>query len=288
MRFESILRTLINFIPNFLTLINLSIGVLGIIFAFGPYIEYAAICIIVASVFDFFDGFAARLLKAQSAIGKELDSLADLIAFGVLPGIIMYQLMAISLGQYFVPFEEREFTIHFWTMLSFLIPAGSAYRLAKFNIDTEQTENFKGLPTPAMAIFIAALPIIMGFQFGFNYFIPLDETAIANLIKHRYWDNFDVYTALYIQSYQILLIITIVLTALMVSNIPIISLKLKGFSWKLNEWRYIFAIVAALTLSLAFIHEIVWIDNLPFIEWVALPIIIVELMVLSGLRLLKK
>ncbi|MCB0480000.1 MAG: CDP-alcohol phosphatidyltransferase family protein [Flavobacteriales bacterium] len=275
---------LIRFIPNLLTLINLSVGVVGIILAFSPYMEYAGFCILFASVFDYFDGFAARLLNAQSEIGKQLDSLADAVAFGVLPGIIMYQLLLMSQGAYFVPFHERDVVVHSISLLALLIPACSVFRLAKFNVDTEQTVNFRGLPTPAMAIFVGALPIILGEQLDFNYYLPLDEVSLANQIEYRYWDEFDVFVASALQSSWVLLILIVALSSLMVSNFTILSLKLNGFSWKENQWKYTILGLAALTLLLSFLPNWIWVPGYPFVEWVAFPLIITELVFLSFLK----
>lgn len=132
-------------IPNIITLANLSTGIVGILFAFEGYLEYAAIAIWIAALFDFFDGFFARMLNVTSAIGKELDSLADLISFGVLPGTILYHMLDGSISS---PV----------TILPYLIVVFSALRLAKFNTDTSQTDSFIGLPTPAAAFFVSGLP----------------------------------------------------------------------------------------------------------------------------------
>lgn len=132
-------------IPNFITCLNLFSGCIGVYLAFQGNYQGAFIAILISAVFDFFDGFAARLLKAYSPMGKELDSLADVVSFGVLPGAIVFSLLSkIDLNEW-LPY------------LGFVIPVFSALRLAKFNIDDRQTSSFIGLPTPANAIFWGGL-----------------------------------------------------------------------------------------------------------------------------------
>lgn len=132
-------------IPNFITSLNLFSGCIAVLLAFQSNYQGAFIAILLSAVFDFFDGFAARLLKAYSPMGKELDSLADVVSFGVAPGAIVFSLLSKTGIHELVPY------------LGFLIPIFSALRLAKFNIDERQTSSFIGLPTPANAIFWAGL-----------------------------------------------------------------------------------------------------------------------------------
>ena len=141
-------------IPNFITSLNLFTGCVAVLLAFRGNYQGAFISILVAAVFDFLDGFAARLLKAYSAMGKELDSLADVISFGLAPGMIVYSLLTSTTGQSeWLPY------------LGFLIPVFSGLRLAKFNIDDRQTSSFIGMPTPSNAIFWA------GMAFSFSPFL---------------------------------------------------------------------------------------------------------------------
>ncbi len=157
--------------------------------------------------FDFFDGLVARLVKASSAIGKELDSLADMITFGALPGFYIFQLIN----------REDELMAY----VGILIIVFSALRLAKFNIDTRQSENFIGLPTPANAIFITALPFLSKVEM-FSFIIePIS-----------------------------LIIISVIFSLLLVSEIPLLSLKMKSFQWKQNKFRYILIILSLTILSL--------------------------------------
>ncbi|RZK73966.1 MAG: CDP-diacylglycerol--serine O-phosphatidyltransferase, partial [Pedobacter sp.] len=134
-------------IPNAITCANLFSGCIGIVYAFNGDLKTVAFFVILSGIFDFFDGFVARLLKVKSEIGKELDSLADVISFGFLPGVIVFQLLNIENSGY-LPY------------LAFLIPVFSAYRLAKFNLDTRQTEEFIGLNTPMNTFFIISLPYL--------------------------------------------------------------------------------------------------------------------------------
>jgi len=132
-------------IPNILTLANLFVGCIGIVFTFNGNLFYAAYAIWLAAIFDFFDGFSARLLKVSSPIGKELDSLADMVTFGALPSFMLYKMM--------------DGTTHeLITYIAFSLALFSALRLAKFNIDTRQTTTFIGMPTPAAAFFVSGLP----------------------------------------------------------------------------------------------------------------------------------
>ena len=151
--------------PNLITLANLTCGLFSVIFAFQGSLELASLCIFIGAFFDFFDGFAARILKVSGELGKQLDSMADIVTFGVAPGFLLFHFMyylsngmvlrhSISNDVFFLP-----------ATLALLIPIFSAYRLANFNIDKRQTTSFIGLPVPALAIFIAAIPNINFEQF---------------------------------------------------------------------------------------------------------------------------
>lgn len=188
-------------IPNFLTLCNLVSGALGITFLFGDQPILAAIMIWVGGIFDFLDGFAARWLKSTSPIGKELDSLADMVTFSLLPSFIVYYYL------------DQTSEINWLPYLAFYIAAFSALRLAKFNIDERQTSSFLGLPTPANAIAISAIP-----------FYATDE-ALSYLVNP--------YT---------LIGVSLVLSVLMVSEVKLFSLKFKGISWGMDKWKIVFLI----------------------------------------------
>ena len=187
-------------IPNTITLLNLVTGVIGIISVLEGNILSGAIFVLVAAGFDFFDGFAARLLKVQSTLGKELDSLADMVSFGVLPGIILFKM------------AEVESEISWLPYLTLIVPMLSGYRLAKFNLDTRQSERFIGLPTPANSLFISTLP-----------HLALLLSGLEDWIYSPY----------------ILIGIAWIFSILLISEIPLIALKFKNFSLSGNQFRYL-------------------------------------------------
>ncbi|MBL7859042.1 MAG: CDP-diacylglycerol--serine O-phosphatidyltransferase [Cyclobacteriaceae bacterium] len=193
-------------LPNFLTCCNLLCGCLGVVFLLEGRSIPAAYFIWAACVFDFFDGFAARLLHVSSPIGKELDSLADMVSFGLLPATVMYVLLKGSSSYEILPF------------IAFAIAVFSALRLAIFNIDETQRDSFKGLPTPANALFISALPLIR-------------ESTGDWLFQD--W---------------VLVGITIVFSLLLVSPFELFALKFKNFSWADNKIRFTFLFISVLLL----------------------------------------
>jgi CDP-diacylglycerol---serine O-phosphatidyltransferase len=199
-------------IPNFITCLNLFSGCIGIVYAFKGDLIIAGYAIFLAAVFDFFDGFIARLIKAYSDIGKELDSLADVVSFGVLPSVIIYQL--------FLQSPQVGSISPYLNLSAFFIAIFSALRLAKFNVDVRQAENFIGLPTPANAALIASLPMILAQD---NWF----------------------FTA-YILNPFFLFIFSLGMSILLVTEIPLLSLKFKSLNWNDNLFRYILVISAIL------------------------------------------
>lgn len=211
-------------IPNFITCLNIISGCLAVIFALKGQLTTAVFLILAGAFFDFFDGMTARALKAYSAIGKDLDSLADVITFGLAPGMIMYALLQDSLSIQ----NSESYSLGQNLILSFslLIPVFSALRLAKFNNDTRQTSSFIGLPTPANAIFISSLALIHNFG------------------KYQAFDQFFLST-------KVLLFLTILLSYLLVSEIPMFSLKFKNLSWQDNKIRIVFLILTII-LVIAF------------------------------------
>lgn len=236
---------LIRNIPNTLTLGNLLCGCLAIIQALTGDLLWAAYFVGIAAVLDFFDGFAARLLKVSSPIGKDLDSLADMVTFGVVPGLVMLKLIenALLLGEtrkvfdYFKnalsgePSGELFSSEHsYLPYIALLIPVCSCIRLAKFNNDTRQTNTFIGLPTPANGIFIVSLPLVS------------EEWSLST------------YAFLTPYLSYILIGITAVMSFMLVSPLPMIALKFKSFGWKGNEVRYLFL---AFCLVLIFIFKII-------------------------------
>ncbi len=205
---------LIKSIPNIITSLNLFAGSLAIIMVFQEKLHVASLFIGIAAIFDFLDGFTARILKAYSEIGKQLDSLADVISFGLAPSFILYGLMINALNvdgfNQILPIDEL-----ILLCLPFLIVIFSALRLAKFNIDTNQTTNFIGLPTPANAILIASLPVLLWY---YNY------SFLDQVITNQYF----------------LIILILVQSFLLVSNIKMFSLKFSNFSFRDNKIRFVF------------------------------------------------
>lgn len=196
-------------IPNTLTCLNLLSGMLGILYVVqnGPY--YGFYFILAAAVLDFFDGFAARWLKVQSDIGKQLDSLADLVTFGVLPAFIAFFLIQSGQAQPFLPY------------IAFFIGIQSAIRLAKFNIDERQEDRFIGLPTPANALFFSTLPVLAE-----------NSTFLSSYLLNPW----------------LLSTITVIFSLLLTAEIPLLALKFKDFSWKKNLFRYLLLLISAASL----------------------------------------
>lgn len=195
-------------IPNALTCANLLSGCIGIVFAFKGRLDVAAYAVLVSGIFDFFDGFSARLLNVKSLIGKELDSLADMVSFGFLPGVVMYQLL-----------EQSDYSSPYLPYIGFLITIFSALRLAKFNLDTRQTEDFIGLNTPMNTLFIVSLP-----------FIQKDYPAIIN-------------------STIVLVATTVLMCWLLVCEIKIFSLKFGSIKWIHNKTKFVFLIISAVLIA---------------------------------------
>lgn len=208
-------------IPNSITCCNLISGCIATSFAFSGNAKMALIWIIIGAVFDFFDGMSARLLKVSSPIGKELDSLADDVTFGVAPATIVFaELGVMDYPSFMEPL--REILPYF----AFLIAAFSALRLAKFNLDERQTTSFIGLPTPANALFWGSL-LVMN----------------PDWIENESWSVFAIIILILVSSY------------LLISELPMFALKFKHWGWKGNEVKYCFAIISLLTLTIFGILE---------------------------------
>ncbi|MBN2667847.1 MAG: CDP-diacylglycerol--serine O-phosphatidyltransferase [Bacteroidales bacterium] len=226
-----------NHIPNFITSLNIVSGALSIIFAFEGLITLAAYMILIAAVFDFLDGMMARLLKAYSEMGKQLDSLADMVSFGLAPAIIAYHLMkpSIHIETLYPNNIEVYKLIYLFSVI--LIPIFSGLRLAKFNIDTRQTNNFIGLPTPANALFYASIPIISS-QNPFDPFLFLIFDKVN------------------------LLLIIITSSLLLVSPFHMFSFKFKNFKWSENKIRFIFLSLILVVIVLSASQELKFIGSL--------------------------
>ena len=211
-------------IPNLITSLNLVSGFIAIIFIANGDIVTGSWLILAAMIFDFMDGFSARLLKAYSAIGKELDSLADVVSFGVAPAFIIYKLLIASVPvDSDLPLNSITPLTVIILIITALIPVCAALRLAIFNLDETQTTTFRGLPTPANAL--AVISVILANHFSVaSIFNPITGSPLT------------------------LILYTVTLSLMMVSRIPLISLKFSNLKFKGNEGRYI--LIASVLLSL--------------------------------------
>jgi CDP-diacylglycerol--serine O-phosphatidyltransferase len=225
-------------IPNLLTLGNLLAGCIGLWFVMQGDLVSASYCIFISLVCDFFDGFLARALQAYSDLGKELDSLADMVSFGVLPAFILFSLVEQSCGSHCTVGLFGFYK----PLMVFVLVLMSAYRLAKFNIDTRQSDQFIGVPTPANGLLIASLPLILRFQPEFS---P------------------------YILHFQGLLIYAVLMSYLLVCELPLLAFKFKTWDWKSNQVKFIFLIfcIAALVM----------------LKFAAIPVLVIVYILLSGL-----
>lgn len=248
-------------IPNLFTLLNLIFGCIAIILIlqtgqsiialdetgateviFPEKIWQGALFIFGAAVIDFLDGFIARLFKSTSKMGEQLDSLSDLVSFGVAPGMILYQLLRMSYAQ-----EENGLEVSMIVLLpAFIFTAAAAWRLAKFNISTEQSYGFKGVPTPAAGLLIASFPLIIWYE----YF------GIQQLFINKWF----LYGVILSMSY------------LMVSNLPLMGMKFRDFTFRNNKGRFILAGLSLIAVIVVALMKMMW------LAW---PVIFVLYIILS-------
>jgi CDP-diacylglycerol---serine O-phosphatidyltransferase len=206
------------FVPSLFTSLNLVCGIIATYLSLEGRIDIAIVLMFIAAFFDFIDGFAARLLKVCGDFGKELDSLADLISFGLVPGAMLFFIQKTSLVGDSVSLGGLSFIKWIFLLVPILIPVFSALRLAKFNIDERQKSEFIGLPTPANALFFASL----------CYSFASQPESFLNKLNN-----------------PILISISVLLFSyLLVSEIPLFALKFSSFGWKKNALRYIFLIIS--------------------------------------------
>jgi len=215
------------YIPNSITSLNLLSGCISITLAFEGYLLYAVYMIFAAAIFDFFDGMSARLLNAYSVMGKELDSLADLVSFGVAPSVIIFHMMKISLfgTVHLPPIENLTLSEIGFLIIPFIIAILSGIRLAKFNVDERQSESFIGLAVPANALFFVSIYIIS---------ISVTNNLVLGVLANKIF----------------LSILSILFSLLLVAEFPMFSLKVKNLSWSGNKIRYIFIVLSAILLIL--------------------------------------
>lgn len=227
-------------IPNLFTLLNLFFGCLAIVSIMQTGLSFsvdangdnlvvipekiymASIFIFSAALIDFLDGFVARLLKVSSELGKQLDSLADTVSFGVAPGLIAFQFLRLSYAQQADGLDINAV----WLFPAFILPCAGAYRLARFNVDPSQSHGFKGVPIPAVGLLFASLPLV--------YWYSNNETLIRLLLNKWFW-----YAAVLLVSY------------LMVSRLPMLALKFKDFSLK-KFLPFILMALVALVSAISF------------------------------------
>jgi CDP-diacylglycerol--serine O-phosphatidyltransferase len=206
-------------VPNTITLLNLFCGCIALVFAFNKEFEMAFYFVSLGIFLDFFDGFFARLFQVSSPLGLQLDSLADMVTSGVVPGIVMYQLMGSSSG-----YPKLGWAVEPFPFVGFLITLGSCYRLANFNIDTRQTDSFIGLPTPANALFILSLPLVLR---------NLDSFFVLELLTNPF----------------VLVGITLLSVYMLNAEIPLFSLKIKQMSVKKNALQILFLLSSVVLIA---------------------------------------
>jgi len=202
-------------LPNAVTCINLLFGCLALTAIFNGQLALGAYFVGAAAVADFFDGLLARALRVSSAIGKDLDSLADMVSFGVVPGAILFKLLLQAQGGT----QSAPGPLQALPFVAFVVTVFSALRLAKFNNDTRQTTSFIGLPTPACTLVVASLPLIL-----LN-----DRFGITPIILNAW----------------VLIGLTVLLSGLLVAELPLFALKFKNLRWADNRRRFLFVLVAA-------------------------------------------
>ncbi|MBC5863622.1 CDP-alcohol phosphatidyltransferase family protein [Flavobacterium turcicum] len=223
-------------LPNSITLLNLFSGCIALVFAFQQDFEMAFYFVCLGIFLDFFDGFFARMFQVSSSLGLQLDSLADMVTSGVVPGVVMYHML--------VSYASTAPAPHLQILpyLGFIITLGSCYRLANFNIDTRQTDSFIGLPTPANALFILSLPLVLKYT---------DSLIAIELLTTDYF----------------LLLITLLSAYMLNAEIPLFSLKIKKLSWAVNRLQIVFLLISVLLLV--------------FFQYLGIPLVILFYVLLS-------
>jgi CDP-diacylglycerol--serine O-phosphatidyltransferase len=221
-------------IPNLITLLNLFCGCIALVFVSEANFLMAFYFVCLGIFLDFFDGFFARLFKVAGPLGLQLDSLADMVTSGLVPGYVMFSLLKMT-----VPTSSFLVVLPY---LGFIVTMGSCYRLAKFNIDTRQTDSFIGLPTPANTLFILSLPLVLQYS---------DSLVVLEILSNQW----------------VLLVITLFSAYIMNTEIPLFSLKIKEFTFQKNALQLGFLSLSVLLLI--------------FLQFLAVPLIIVMYVVLS-------
>jgi CDP-diacylglycerol--serine O-phosphatidyltransferase len=261
-------------IPNLFTAANLICGVVAIILTLVGRIDLAPFAIFLGAFFDFFDGFLARKLKVSSEMGKQLDSLADMVTFGVAPGLLMMVVMIVTIyidGPFFednfvshVHFQIQNWvnavfynvpnnmdaSIKYLPFVGLFIPFMSMFRLAKFNLDTRQSDSFIGVPTPLNTLFFTFFPLILWME----YDVWSKDPGIFEYIFNPYF----------------LVGLILLMSLLLVAEIPLFALKFKHFKWKGNEIRFIFLLTSVILIATL----LVW--SIPLIVFLQLILSIID------------
>lgn len=234
-------------IPNTITLLNLFCGCIAVVFVSNNQFETAFFFVCLGIFLDFFDGFFARLFKVSGPLGLQLDSLADMVTSGVVPGFVMFKMMLSSNA------SMTDGYLQYFPYLGFIITLGSCMRLAKFNIDTRQTDSFIGLPTPANALFILSLPLILEYY-------AADSLLVLEVLTEKW----------------VLLLIALFSAYVLNAEIPLFSLKIKKLNFKDNALQVIFLAISVLLLV--------------FLRYLGVALVIVFYVLLSVInnKLLKK
>jgi CDP-diacylglycerol--serine O-phosphatidyltransferase len=230
-------------LANLFTASNLICGILAIVFALSGRLDLAPIAIFCGLIFDFLDGFIARLMKTSGELGKQLDSFADMITFGIAPGVIMMLVLTVQPANFesvisivqihenyllwFNAIDLTTFSGNYIPFIGLLLPFFAMFRLAKFNLDTRQSESFIGLPTPSMTLFFMVFPLALVYNLSWNEY---------SILLFNPW---------------LILCLIVVFGLLMVSEIPLFSMKVKSFGWQGNQIRIVFLLIS-LGLILAF------------------------------------
>ncbi|AXT21280.1 phosphatidylserine synthase [Flavobacteriaceae bacterium AU392] len=245
---------MIKHIPNFITLLNLFCGSIAVLFAVNGNMIATALFVFLGIFFDFFDGLLARKLKVQSELGLQLDSLADMITSGLVPGLVMFHLLSLTINDFSLIEDSNQWTetmhwigfkVKLLPLIGLLITLASAYRLAKFNIDENQTDSFIGLPTPANTILILSLPLILEFQ---------NNHTIALIINNQW----------------VLIGLTLLSCYLLNAKIKLIALKFKTWAFKDNISRYMLILLSIILLAI--------------FQFAAIPLIILLYIIISLLN----
>jgi CDP-diacylglycerol--serine O-phosphatidyltransferase len=234
-------------VPNLITLLNLASGLIALVYAFDTNLQMAFFWVCMGIFFDFWDGFLARVLNVKSDLGLQLDSLADMVTSGVVPGVAMFQMLAniVDLQEEYNLSSDNAY-LGILPFFGFIITLASCYRLAKFNIDTRQTDSFIGLPTPANALFILSLPVMLSHSDG--------DGIVFTLLTNPY----------------VLVGISLLSAFMLNAEIPLFSLKVKYFNWETNKIQFIFLILSLLLLF--------------FLQYAGIPLIILSYVILSAIN----